>query len=58
MSSSNGKILFLRESNKIPAKSSVVTFELVAKSGLPTSPMNKVSPVKIALFFPFSSESK
>ena len=32
--------------------------DLTAKSGLPTSPTNKVSPVKTLCLFPFSSDNK
>ena len=37
------------------AKSSLVMSFAIAKSGLPTSPINNVSPVKTAWLFPFSS---
>ena len=45
-SSCNFITLFLKESYSRPAKSSLVISPLQARSGLPTSPMNKVSPVK------------
>jgi ABC-type glycerol-3-phosphate transport system substrate-binding protein len=47
-SSANVIILLRSESNKKPARSSCVTSLFCAKSGRPTSPINKVSPVKIA----------
>ena len=47
------------ESNIIPANSSfVVPLYLCATSGIPTSPKNKVSPVKTANSFSFSSFNK
>ena len=59
MSSGKVIILFLKESNKCPARSfSVKAPSFTAKSGRPTSPIKRASPVKTQGVFPSSSVIK
>lgn len=58
VSSPKVMILFLKESYKNPAKSSLVKSDFTARSGRPTSPKNKVSPVKTQYSLPSEVNNK
>lgn len=57
LTSSFRPLIFCKESNNIPARSEELKSDLTAKSGLPTSFRNKVSPVNTHCYLLLESTS-